>query len=155
MSERTTAGTEQPLDGPRERGDIYDHVLRAVDNNSGPATGPNGHDMPPGAKVATVSGCVVRRQSEDGDRTLSGFRSALRAALDNGDLIEWYDSDGARRLTTTDTASLLDLADRGFPHVDGGRREVLRELAAHHADKSDPNRDLIGAINAALAEVDG
>ena len=142
----TTAGTDQPLHGRRARGDLYDYILRTVYHNIGP-------DRPPGASVPTVAGSVVREQSRDGERSITAFRSRLSAALDNGDLIEWYDADGTRRLTTTDTGSLIDVAERGFPGVDGDAADVLRSLAAHHAERDDPNAALIGAINAALAEV--
>lgn len=153
MSERTTAGTGQPVDGNRDRRDMYDLVIRAVARNTGPARSDAATDQPPGATAPTVAGAVVAHQSREGDRSLGAYRSALSAALDNGDLIEWYGEDGRRRLTTTDTESLIDLARRGYPHVDGDAAAVLRQLAAHHAEQSDPNTDLIGAINAALVEV--
>jgi hypothetical protein len=152
MSEsRTPAGTDRPLDGTRDEDDAYASLLRVVDEHTGPADGDDGVDMPPAAKIGVVAGRFVATRHDPPEKwDISEFDSRKQAARSNGDLVQHRDADGNIRLALTDPDSLADLARRG---VEADAETWLRDWVADLAGQDNPNRDLIGALNAAISEV--
>lgn len=104
--------------------ELYQAVLIGADHQTG---GPRTL-FPAGCTLDTLVGCCTPGHAE------GAVRSAIQAAIDHGDLLEWEDRGGATRVTPTDDDSLRELIatenardeprvalqERAIVHIGGG-----------------------------------
>lgn len=93
----SAGGGASPLT-PEER---YHKALRAADYQTGGPEDP----APAGVPLAPLAHAATAYGRYDRD----GHRRAVKAAVENGDLLAWRDRDGDFRITPTDEESLRDL----------------------------------------------
>jgi hypothetical protein len=74
-------------------------------------------------------------------------RDALDQLREDGDVLAWTDGEGRTRVTHSDPDRLAGLLETGAVTTDR-----LRQLQARLADRADPPRERIGAINGVIAD---
>lgn len=123
-------------EGRAGRKAAYEAVLRTVDHQTSPK-------QLPGCRPPYLILCTHARWDRE------QIEPAVRAAVEQGDLFEWTDTDGQRRLTPNDRETLRRLAE----HLEDADR--LRRLARFVGSQEDPDRELIAAINERIDAVTG
>lgn len=110
---------------PTRSKECYESLLRAVDYNTG---GPNSTSpQPPAARESSIVGTLCRGQFDADD-----VRRAIRAATENGDLLQ-VTVEGIDRLSLTTDAA-------------------LRELSIWAAELEEPARDVVAQANREAAD---
>lgn len=110
-----------------DRKRAYEHVLGVIDAQTAP-------NQPPGARRPTVLRLVGGR--EGGAFALDEAENALRAAVENGDVLAWDDHAGHRRYTLAEP-------------------DAIRRIAAWEAERDDPRTDVVAWANSKVREVSG
>jgi hypothetical protein len=123
VTDADTDALTPPTSERNKRKRLYHRVLRVVRYQTGGPDVPN--DQPAGARLPVILGSLCTEAS------VSDAQRAIRAAVENGDLLVYEGADGRRRYART--------TDRG-----------LRSLIAEQADRVPPRRDLIGRCNRLL-----
>lgn len=119
-----------PPETHAERKQLYERVLRTIDHQTGGANQNN--DQPAGATLPTICGTLAHRGPEDVD----AVKSALKAAVQNDDVLVWQDRDGRKRFT--DATSVRN----------------LEAVVAHENTHDHPRLDLIERCSELAEEVD-
>jgi len=95
-------------DEREERKELYESILRVVEYNTGD-----------GFTAGMHLGSLVANRTRAG-HDLDAIQTALKAARENGDLLQYTDHEGRQRVTLTDDSSLLtvikDEANREHPN---------------------------------------
>lgn len=76
--------------------------------------------------------------------------SALRAAVENGDVLRWTDGEGTVRYALTTQG--LDSVTGSSPY-DAGDEAALRDVITTEASRENPDKSVIGWANERLAEI--
>jgi len=122
--------SEHETDTDREtRKHAYEHLLRCVHHQTSPKQAPG-----------CTAGQLWTHLVDHGELDQREAKKAKRAAVENGDLVEWRDADGTVRLTCADDADRLERA-----------RDWLTDQIDEWGER---DKEALGRINTALLEVD-
>jgi len=125
MSARTDGSDDDPDRAERKR--RYEHVVQCVAVNTT-------EKQPPGLDRRQLYLHLVQHGSLHHDAA----QSALRAAIENDELVPWRDADGVKRLTCADDVAALERArDRLVANID---------------EWTDDDKAQLGAIQSALLD---
>jgi len=111
-------------DAKADRKRTYRHVVETVKHQTSP-------QQPPGLTAGGLWTHCVDLSNMDH----KAVDKAQRAAIENGDLVQWEDEEGVRRLSPADP-------------------ETLRRVVRRVADWDEPDNDLIGRLNTRIQELE-
>jgi len=121
----------------RHRRADYETVLSTIRANTG-------DPMPPLVDATALFTTTVA----NGRLSHEHATNALRAAVENGDVLRWTDGEGTIRYALTSDG--LDSVTGSNPYGDA---EALREVIETEASRANPDKDVIGWANRRLAEI--
>lgn len=126
-----SAPDDSPRGQPRDRDSkaVYERILGIVDENTGSV-------VPETPQPAAIRRATVLTHADNAGIGLDDARDALQAAVENDDLVSWWDGDGGRRYCRR-TERAMWQATEWIAQQDDPDRDVISRLTEYRARLND------------------